>query len=98
AASPKLASPSVPAQVVPAAAPGALAPPASATGRVPPAVPAVSLQADSVAINASRASHHYVIAAIGDSLTDPRSHGGGYLEYLKERCPGLEIDNFGKGG
>ena len=43
-------------------------------------------------------SHHYSIAAIGDSLTDPRSHGGRYLEYLKTRCPTLEIDNFGKGG
>ncbi len=42
--------------------------------------------------------HHYLIAAIGDSLTDQRSHGGGYLEYLKSRCPTLEIDNFGKGG
>jgi lysophospholipase L1-like esterase len=42
--------------------------------------------------------HHYSIAAVGDSLTDPRSHGGGYLEYLKTRCPTLEIDNFGKGG
>jgi len=41
--------------------------------------------------------HHYVVAAIGDSLTDPRSHGGGYLEYLKTRCPTIEIDNFGKG-
>jgi len=38
-----------------------------------------------------------VIAAIGDSLTDPRSHGGGYLSYLKTRCPSIEIDNFGKG-
>ena len=34
---------------------------------------------------------------IGDSLTDPRSHGGGYLEYVRSRCPGIEIDNFGKG-
>ena len=42
--------------------------------------------------------HRYIIAAIGDSLTDPRSHGGGYLEYLKSRCPTLEVDNFGKGG
>lgn len=38
-----------------------------------------------------------MIAAIGDSLTDPRSHGGGFLDYLKARCPTLEIDNFGKG-
>ena len=37
------------------------------------------------------------MAAIGDSLTDPRSHGGGYLDYLKTRCPTLEVDNFGKG-
>jgi lysophospholipase L1-like esterase len=43
-------------------------------------------------------THHYVVAAIGDSLTDPRSHGGGYLAYLETRCPGIEIDNFGKGG
>jgi lysophospholipase L1-like esterase len=38
------------------------------------------------------------VAAIGDSLTDARSHGGGYLEYLKAHCPGIEIDNFAKGG
>ncbi len=38
-----------------------------------------------------------MIAAVGDSLTDPRSHGGGYLSYVKSRCPGLELDNFGKG-
>jgi lysophospholipase L1-like esterase len=43
------------------------------------------------------ASRRYTLAAIGDSLTDPRSHGGGYLEYLKTRCPTLEIDNFGRG-
>ena len=38
-----------------------------------------------------------MIAAVGDSLTDPRSHGGGYLDYVKARCPNLEIDNFGRG-
>jgi lysophospholipase L1-like esterase len=42
--------------------------------------------------------HHYAIAAVGDSLTDPRSHGGGYLDYVKQRCPNVEIDNFGRGG
>jgi lysophospholipase L1-like esterase len=40
---------------------------------------------------------HYVVAAVGDSLTDPHSHGGGYLAYVKARCPGIEIDNFGRG-
>jgi lysophospholipase L1-like esterase len=62
-------------------------PPASASQPVPVPVPALPLK-----------PHRYIIAAIGDSLTDPRSHGGGYLEYLKTRCPTLEIDNFGKGG
>ena len=42
-----------------------------------------------------------MVAAIGDSLTDPRSHGGGYLAYVKAHCAakevGLELDNFGKG-
>ncbi len=56
---------------------------------VPALAPAIGLSAP--------APHHFVIAAIGDSLTDPHSHGGGYLEYLKTRCPTLEIDNFGKG-
>lgn len=39
-----------------------------------------------------------VVAVIGDSLSDPRSHGGGYLEYLKAHCPAIQIDNFAKGG
>ncbi|HEX3775051.1 MAG TPA: SGNH/GDSL hydrolase family protein [Polyangiaceae bacterium] len=43
------------------------------------------------------AARRYVVAAVGDSLTDPRSHGGGYLEYVKARCPNLELDNFGRG-
>jgi lysophospholipase L1-like esterase len=53
------------------------------------------------ATDAGSAAHtgapHYVIAAVGDSLTDPRSHGGGYLDYVKQRCPNVEIDNFGRG-
>jgi lysophospholipase L1-like esterase len=43
------------------------------------------------------AGQRYVIAAVGDSLTDPRSHGGGYLDYVKAHCPKIEIDNFGRG-
>ncbi|MBN1605800.1 MAG: hypothetical protein JW940_04165 [Polyangiaceae bacterium] len=38
------------------------------------------------------------IAAIGDSLTDSRSHGGGYLELLRRKCPQSRIDNYGRGG
>lgn len=40
----------------------------------------------------------YHIAAVGDSLTDPRSHGGGYLDYVKQRCPETTIENFAVGG
>jgi lysophospholipase L1-like esterase len=38
------------------------------------------------------------IAAIGDSLTDFSAHGGGYLRFLRERCPRSRIDNYGRGG
>lgn len=35
---------------------------------------------------------------MGDSLTDPRSGGGGYLAYVKARCPESRFDNLGVGG
>lgn len=38
------------------------------------------------------------VAAIGDSLTDAKSHGGGYLDYLRKKCPKSRFDNYGKGG
>jgi len=40
----------------------------------------------------------YVVAAMGDSLTDPKSHGGKYLEHLRERCKKSRFDSYGKGG
>lgn len=40
----------------------------------------------------------YAVAAIGDSLTDFRSHGGGYLLHLRQRCPESRFDSYGKGG
>ncbi|HEX7668037.1 MAG TPA: SGNH/GDSL hydrolase family protein, partial [Polyangiaceae bacterium] len=40
----------------------------------------------------------YAVAAIGDSLTDPRSNGGRYLRLLAERCPESRFDSYGKGG
>lgn len=40
----------------------------------------------------------YVVAAVGDSLTDARSHGGGYLKYLQQHCPESVFDNYGVGG
>lgn len=38
------------------------------------------------------------IAAMGDSLTDWRSHGGGYLKLLQQQCPQSLVDNYGRGG
>ena len=35
---------------------------------------------------------------MGDSLTDARSHGGKFLDYLHERCPQSRFDNYGVGG
>lgn len=35
---------------------------------------------------------------MGDSLTDAKSGGGGYLGYLKKQCPRSRFDNYGKGG
>jgi hypothetical protein len=39
-----------------------------------------------------------VVAAIGDSLTDPKSQGGKYLVTLQRLCPKSSFVSFGKGG
>jgi len=73
----------------PSAAPPPDAPPAPAASSAAPAAPTASA--------ASPPKQAYRIAAVGDSLTDPKSHGGGYLDYVQRRCPQTRIDNFGKG-
>ena len=40
----------------------------------------------------------YRVAAIGDSLTDPKSNGGKYLQALRTRCPESTFDSYGRGG
>ncbi len=40
----------------------------------------------------------YVVAAIGDSLTDPRVGGAIYLSELRRRCPESQFDAYGVGG
>jgi lysophospholipase L1-like esterase len=40
----------------------------------------------------------YQVTALGDSLTDPRSGGGKFLDYLRKRCPNSRFDSLGKGG
>ena len=39
-----------------------------------------------------------VVAAMGDSLSDPRVGGGKYLDVLRKRCPQSRFDSYGKGG
>lgn len=48
--------------------------------------------------NVQPAGRIYRVAAIGDSLTDARSHGGKYLDWLRIRCPESRFDNYGRGG
>jgi lysophospholipase L1-like esterase len=52
----------------------------------------------SASAHRSRAKRRYRVAAMGDSLTDPRSHGGKYLDVLRDRCPESRFDSYGVGG
>jgi lysophospholipase L1-like esterase len=79
----------------PTTAPGA-APMASSAGAAPE--PSTVPAASAVLPDAGMHRRAYAVAALGDSLTDFRSHGGGYLHYLKERCPESRFDSYGKGG
>jgi lysophospholipase L1-like esterase len=40
----------------------------------------------------------FVVAAMGDSLSDPRVGGGKYLDVLRKHCPRSRFDSYGKGG
>jgi len=75
-----------------ASAPSAVPPPPP-----PPPPPPATSSAAPAASETSPSKQAYRIAAVGDSLTDPKSHGGGYLDYVQQRCPETRIDNFGKG-
>jgi DNA-binding transcriptional LysR family regulator len=58
---------------------------------VPPTAP-------STASVAPRPKRRYAVAAIGDSLSDPKAHGGKYLETLAARCKESRFDTYGRGG
>ncbi|MCC6217247.1 MAG: SGNH/GDSL hydrolase family protein [Polyangiaceae bacterium] len=63
------------------------------------ATPAPALARETVCERGPAAPRRrYSVAAIGDSLTDPRSGGGGYLEVLRARCPASRFDAYGVGG
>jgi lysophospholipase L1-like esterase len=72
---------------------GVLAEPASSAPPVASAVPSTIASAAG-----PPARRRYAVAAIGDSLTDPKSHGGKYLETLQRLCPKSSFVSFGKGG
>jgi lysophospholipase L1-like esterase len=59
---------------------------------------AFALEALDRSARAGTTRRTYTVAAIGDSLTDPRSQGGLYLRYLHDRCPASRFDSYGKGG
>lgn len=81
------------------AAAGGLAHADSAPGADPPSAPAPTAAPSTTAAPAVPAKKQKVtVAAIGDSLTDAKSHGGGYLDHLRKKCPKSRFDNYGKGG
>jgi len=79
--------PTVTARPAPADSATPAPPPAPARRPIPPAASA----------RKPRPRRVCAIAAIGDSLTDAKSHGGRYLAYLTKRCPKSRIDNYGRG-
>jgi lysophospholipase L1-like esterase len=74
------------------------APPASAPAPASAPTPTPSDSAPAEPKNALVPKRSYAVAALGDSLTDFRSRGGGYLRFLHERCPESRFDSYGKGG
>jgi len=69
----------------------------AATSSVGSALPAEPAQPALVA-DGGPGKRRYLVAVVGDSLTDARSQGGKYLDLLRERCPQSRFDNYGVGG
>jgi len=67
-----------------------------------PSMPASAVPAPtpspSVPAAAASPRRRYIVAALGDSITDQRVGGGGYLRKLRELCPQSQFLDFGKGG
>lgn len=76
-----------------------LSTPEAARARATPVVAADPAAAvPSMAAPVAAAGHRYVVAAIGDSITDTRVGGGKYLAHLARRCPTSRFDAYGIGG
>ena len=84
----------------PSSAPAGLSPSAPASAPVAPELSssAAGSPLASAVAPSTPDKRVYVVAAMGDSLTDPKSHGGKYLDVLRERCPKSTFLSFGKGG
>ncbi len=84
--------PPAPAPTAPATSP----PPATAA---PKPLPSAAESPPSAVPSAAPAKRRrYSVAALGDSLTDPHSHGGKYLDALRKSCPESYFESWGKGG
>ena len=59
---------------------------------------ALGIAAPGRAESSAKSGRRYLVAAIGDSLTDPRAGGGKYLRALSKRCPESRFDAYGVGG
>ncbi len=59
---------------------------------------AAPLDAKPLEAKPAPAKRRYSVAAIGDSLSDPKAHGGKYLTYLSSHCKLSRFDAWGKGG
>ncbi len=79
-------------------APSGVAPPLPAGSAQPIATASQSAVADAPPVSSAPQKFRYVVGAIGDSLTDEKSHGGQYLQVLREKCPKSTFLGFGKGG
>jgi lysophospholipase L1-like esterase len=88
--SPALASTSAATVSSPGATSAPSAPASASPAPAPSAPPSAS--ATSIARRPCR------VALIGDSLTENRAGGGGYVRYLRARSPRSHFENFGKGG
>jgi lysophospholipase L1-like esterase len=80
-----------------AESPSASAPDSAVAVAVAPAPASASASAADSAVGPVK-GQVYVVAAVGDSLTDARSNGGKFLDHLRKRCPQSRFDNHGKGG
>jgi lysophospholipase L1-like esterase len=79
----------------PGAVPASAAP--AAAGPAPSSAPSPSAPPSPPVPPSSGAAARHRLVVLGDSLSDSKVNGGGYLQPLA-RCPNLEIENLARGG